>query len=209
MTHIYPIPNNNALYLYTNEHQILLRARTSDGMTRPTLLAGDYADGLCDTLFQGVIYFAYLSQNNKLVVRNTQVQSSFYEIPLSSAFVLQTQTLQLCSLEECLLLFYMATDAKTGISSLHLDFPLNPEKNDIFYNTPVTDTQPVSNEKELLELKNALTTLREELKQSQQETAHYQTMLESATVQYNDLMHVAEKYREEAIKWRNKFIIRE
>ena len=54
MTHLYPIPNTNALYLYTNEHQILLRARTNGGMTRPILLASDYAGGLCDTLFQGM-----------------------------------------------------------------------------------------------------------------------------------------------------------
>lgn len=33
-----------------------------------------------------------------------------------------------------------------------------------------------------------------------------QQMIESAKAQYEELMHVAEKYREEALKWRGKFI---
>lgn len=209
MTHLYPIPNSNALYLYTNEHQILLRARTNEGMTRPTLLVNDYAAGLCDTLFQGTVYFAYLSLDNRLIVKSAQTNSSFYELSFTESTVPKSSSLQLCTFGEHLLLFYLLQEADTNASSLHLDFPFNPEKNDIFYNTPVVMPQDTQWKNACEKAENELQSLKETLAQSQAETAHYQKLLESAAIQYNDLMNVAEKYRDEAIKWRNKFVIRE
>ena len=47
--------------------------------------------------------------------------------------------------------------------------------------------------------------LRAMLDKQEAETAQLQTMISSATNQYNELMHVAEQYRDEAIKWRSKF----
>ena len=208
MTHLYPIPNTNALYLYTNEHQILLRARTNEGMTRPILLASDYAGGLCDTLFQGIIYFAYLTKNNKLVVKNTQAHSSFYEVSFSDATLPKKNKLQLCSLEEHLLLFYLISDKENNTVALHLDFPFHPEKNDIFYSTPVSMAEDTNWKDAYEKQKTELQQLKDSLSQSAQEVAHYQSLLANSTQQYNDLMYAAEKYREEAIKWRSKFIVR-
>lgn len=47
--------------------------------------------------------------------------------------------------------------------------------------------------------------LREMLDKREAEAAQLQAMISSATNQYNELMHVAEQYRDEAIKWRSKF----
>ena len=50
-----------------------------------------------------------------------------------------------------------------------------------------------------------LESLRKMLKAREEENERFRAMISSATNQYNELMHVAEQYRNEAIKWRSKF----
>lgn len=44
-----------------------------------------------------------------------------------------------------------------------------------------------------------------QLEEKEKQIDDLNEMLQRATTQYNELMHVANSYREEAIKWRNKF----
>ncbi|MBR1771477.1 MAG: hypothetical protein IJ747_05565 [Lachnospiraceae bacterium] len=44
-----------------------------------------------------------------------------------------------------------------------------------------------------------------QLAEKEAEIARLRKMIESASDQYSDLMHVAEQYRDEAVKWRSKF----
>ena len=47
--------------------------------------------------------------------------------------------------------------------------------------------------------------LQTQLEEKEKQIDNLNEMLQRATTQYNELMHVANSYREEAIKWRNKF----
>lgn len=55
-------------------------------------------------------------------------------------------------------------------------------------------------------LQNQLIGTEAKIQQKNIQIQRMQEMIERATQQYNELMHVAEQYREEAIKWRSKFL---
>lgn len=62
-----------------------------------------------------------------------------------------------------------------------------------------------SNTKELPALQEELQGLHGQLQAQSRIIQRQQEMIESATSQYNELMTVASRYKEEAIKWRSKF----
>lgn len=59
---------------------------------------------------------------------------------------------------------------------------------------------------QLAEKEQELRNIRQSLAESEKKTHHTELLLERAKTQYAELMDVATKYREEAIKWRSKFL---
>ena len=70
-----------------------------------------------------------------------------------------------------------------------------------------TDQKDKTNQKEQLnQMKQELTTARETISEQTREIKRLHSVIQSAVRQYNDLMQVASQYRDEAVKWHNKFV---
>ncbi len=64
----------------------------------------------------------------------------------------------------------------------------------------------VQDEQKITEYENQLNTYMHENRQAMQTISQLEATIESAKAQYNELMETAIAYRDEAIKWRSKFI---
>ena len=64
----------------------------------------------------------------------------------------------------------------------------------------------MQNEQKISEYENQLNTYMQENRQALQTISQLEATIESAKSQYNELMETAIAYRDEAIKWRSKFI---
>ena len=64
----------------------------------------------------------------------------------------------------------------------------------------------MQNEQKISEYENQLNTYMQENRQAIQTISQLEATIESAKAQYNELMETAIAYRDEAIKWRSKFI---
>ena len=72
---------------------------------------------------------------------------------------------------------------------------------------PCQDTGSLKqNEEKIHEYEIQLNTYMQQQAQSKQVIAQLEATIESAKAQYNELMETAIAYRDEAIKWRSKFI---
>ena len=64
----------------------------------------------------------------------------------------------------------------------------------------------MQNEQNISEYENQLNTYMQENRQAIQTISQLEATIESVKAQYNELMETAIAYRDEAIKWRSKFI---
>ena len=64
----------------------------------------------------------------------------------------------------------------------------------------------MQSEQKISEYENQLNTYMQENRQAIQTISQLEATIESAKAQYNELMETATAYRDEAIKWRSKFI---
>ena len=64
----------------------------------------------------------------------------------------------------------------------------------------------MQNEQKISEYENQLNTYMQENRQAIQTISQLEATIESVKAQYNELMETAIAYRDEAIKWRSKFI---
>ncbi len=64
----------------------------------------------------------------------------------------------------------------------------------------------MKNEEKIAEYENRLNTYMQENRQALQTISQLEATIESASAQYNELMETAIAYRDEAIKWRSKFM---
>lgn len=254
MPNLYTVNQDYALLLYASENQIYLRYKNAENFGRQIILANNYSHGLCEDFYHGVIFYAYVSTKNKLILRNTQSMQILYLIDLLENEDSAANNPQLCVYKGQLIIFYLLLDTKTAHYHLHCDFPFHPEKNmtlsqnyadmpyfthaicnqylfliityhnmsqifgmdenfilkpitDMLKNIPDNHPQLLAWEQKYIKQEELIQSQKNALEQSKLEINTYKDMIERAKYQYNDLMHVAEKYREEAIKWRSKFTI--
>ena len=64
----------------------------------------------------------------------------------------------------------------------------------------------MQNEQKISEYENQINTYMQKKRQAIQTISQLEATIESAKAQYNELMETAIAYRDEAIKWRSKFI---
>ena len=214
MSGIYQVDCETALFLYAREHNIYMRYKTGPYFGKPTLLAGDYNFGLVEVATTSTLYFAYISTQNTILVKNLSGEiifsTPFTRIPGANFnFVFSKVS------DEPFLLYPASSCAD---SPLQYTFPLLERQPAPFTPCPggIKTIHPIvsanrlfllavcDNQTLLYCLSDALTP-HILLTDNSKELQRLQMQLDSAITQYNELMDVARHYKEEAEKWRGKY----
>ncbi len=271
MGNVYSIDAERNLILYHSGKNIYLRSSTGEALTRAVSLAGDYAESLSDTIYQGTIFYAYQNTEQDIIIKNITDTNPYYKI--SSQDTPDCLQPQLTVFQNMLMLFYFVKNPVNEHYLLKCVFPDNTDKrllfSEEFEDTPVINLVPTSKNlylhlhslesnytlqldeslsycrlmpqntlttKEASQYENRIQQLTDEhIKELQQQQLHFEKQLssmnsqlkkelseeteqfrseiakrnaiiDSAKRQYDELMNTAIKYRDEAIKWRNKFV---
>ena len=231
MANVYALDTERNLILYPSGQNIFLGTSIGKAFTRAVSLCNDYYQNLSDVIYKGTIYFSYQNNSHDIIIRSiTDTEPVFqilqHEIPDCFAprlFVFQDNLLLFYSvknpLDDTYLLKGIFPDEKTKRFHFPTSFADIPNVTPLITDTlslicilagnqisfwQIGDNLSLSklkliNENALSDKYNA------EIAHLRQELSTRDTMIESAKRQYNELMDTATKYREEAIKWRNKF----
>ena len=231
MANVYVLDKERNLILYPSGQNIFLGTSNGKAFTRAVSLCSDYSKHLSDVIYKNTIYFSYQNSNHDIIVRNITDTEPVFQIAQQE--IPDCFAPQLFSLHNNLLLFYSIKNPLDDTYLLKSIFPDQKEKklnfsvsfSDIPMIYPlITGTKiflciiastelsfwQIHNSQLVSKLslmdENALTDKHlSEISRLQKELSIRDAMLESAKHQYNELMDTATKYREEAIKWRNKF----
>lgn len=210
--------------LYSFQNLILTQNIAGDRQTRSLVLCNDYGHSLCYLTYKDEIIYAYVTRLNQIVVRNaSKGQTLFVE---KAKYANAKRLLELCEFAGNVLLFFcediseeaydlcfsvVEGNEKRGRLPLHLPLPteimLAQGKHNIYLELSGCEKEEKPRLYRISEdfIFEAMPE-KESLIASKREIEHLKKQIMSATSQYNELMQVAEQYREEAIKWRNKFI---
>lgn len=235
MSYLYETAGGQGFFIYKNQNEIILRKKEGHQFYLPVIMVRDYKSGLNDTVYNSAIYYTYINENGALVVRsvleyvfpferqagenvsfNSPSLTAFYGRLI--LFYMEKNTgegeenyrlhgiLPYEGEREILNVDLGNKDAQYKVVCLNeclLVFVEN-EKGYVLYEAS-NDLQLVaqdrienSNEQELAMLKSSLM-------EQQKEINFYKSQIESAKRQYQELMQVAEQYREEANHWSGKF----
>ena len=204
MANVYTAGSDRRLIIYSISRYIFLRTAYIDGIERPIMLVSDFLDGLSDVVLGDTIYYAYQNQNGDILVKNVMNNEALFRVKSSENPDMHCP--QLVVNKDRLMLFYMVTNPLTDRLSLRAVYPL--EEGDSL-NIPV-DCENVDmlmqNEQKISEYENQLNTYMQENRQAIQTISQLEATIESVKAQYNELMETAIAYRDEALKWRSKFI---
>lgn len=127
MAIFYQPEKDQLCFIFPDETKLLFLQKKSDFYYRPTILCNQYRSDLSGIPHEASFYYSYLSTDQTLHVRKIGEAEPFYhpsELPDTAHILFPTLT----SLDSTLLLLYLITDS-SGTLLLHLDFPLNPDKN--------------------------------------------------------------------------------
>lgn len=224
MAAIYENGYNRSMLLYENGGRILLRHKSGESIGRPVILANDFGEGLTDVRCSGTIYYAYINETGQLILRSISDQHILYQVKDAAQLVCHKP--RLAAFMSQLLLFYIEqnTERQTFFircaapfrRDLALPGELARSAGCLFQSCPSLDVTATGNllfviactKKQSLVIRIDETfRILPQQESSAQEIARLNAMIESATRQYNELKSVAEQYRDEALKWREKFYI--
>lgn len=184
MGSIFSLSNHKYIYLYPQNQSILFRSSSYDSFSHPVSLCQDYLSDDTEIIFQGTIYYCYISVERQLIIKNISVSEPVYRSDFTGKHP------KLLTINARLAVIFWEKDdtdvinilyplEQGSIQKMHRQTPVHSE--------PALDTSLIEEayKKQLLE-KDAL--------------------IESIKQQYNELMDTASKYRAEALKWRSKFL---
>ena len=235
MSYLYETAGGQGFFIYKNQNEIILRKKEGHQFYLPVIMVRDYKSGLNDTVYNSAIYYTYINENGALVVRsvleyvfpferqagenvsfNSPSLTAFYgrlilfymekntgdgvenyrlhgilpyegEREILNVDLGNKEALyKVVCLNECLLVF------------------VENEKGYVLYEAS-NDLQLVAQDRVENRNEQELAMLKSSLMEQQKEINFYKSQIESAKRQYQELMQVAEQYREEANHWSGKF----
>lgn len=224
MANVYTAGKDRRLIIYSISRYIFLRTAYADGIERPIILAADYFDGLTEVIWNDTIYYAYQNQNKDIIVRNVLDTNIVYQTRCNENPDMHCPCLAVCNGK--LVLFYMVTNPVTenmGLkcvlpmqSGLQVEVPTECDNIDmyqvycvqgrLYLYTDVMYQVTEPGRYRCLIYQDEENNITETIAYYQRRIEELEATIESAKTQYNDLMETAISYRDEAIKWRSKFI---
>ncbi len=215
MPNFFTFENGNSMLIYPHETQILMHRKRGSQIGYPAAVATDYKKDFDAISYRGTIYYLYCNDEDHYVIKSILSTESLYLLPFSGEIL--TSRIHMIGAE--LVLFYVEkyTDCtQTPAYQLSFVCPFSsriPPQAIISLPAPLLFyCYPL--EKGLFVFVKGQTEIRfyvigsdfsvQSLHPDQEVAALY-AAIESAKTQYNELMEVAGKYRDEAIKWRGKY----
>lgn len=214
---VFFVGKSRYMVLYTYSHGIFQCILEGGQAGRPVLLVEDYREGFTAASYHMAAYYAYISQSGDVRIRSLSGRDEDYRI-LSYPGKKMYQPV-LVPFRDELILFYAVGQENYEICGKYIGsdrytvlpyvFPRIPEYSclgqgdKILFSISLEETlfYAYSEEKEWECLKNGATN-----DNSARVIQEKDQIIESIKSQYEELMDTAEKYREEAKKWRDKYI---
>ncbi len=170
-------------YLYAHNNNIISRPFVSGPFTSQTTLATDFLSDLSYCSHNNIIYYAYINTDNRLSIKNTLSSVNLYDISSVDGSLFVAPHISIHD-GVFLLTYSLYTPA---------DNKYMPK---LFYlkNSPL--------EIDFAQKDASLTSAYEELLKEKD------AIIDNIKLQYDNLMDIANKYRDEAHKWYRKYIDR-
>ena len=235
MSYLYETAGGQGFFIYKNQNEIILRKKEGHQFYLPVIMVRDYKSGLNDTVYNSAIYYTYINENGALVVRsvleyvfpferqagenvsfNSPSLTAFYGRLI--LFYMEKNTGD--GVENYRLHGILPYEGEREILNVDLGnkealykvvclnermlVSVENEKGYVLYEAS-NDLQLVAQDRIENRNEQELAMLKSSLMEQQKEINFYKSQIESATRQYQELMQVAEQYREEANHWSGKF----
>ena len=235
MSYLYETAGGQGFFIYKNQNEIILRKKEGHQFYLPVIMVRDYKSGLNDTVYNSAIYYTYINENGALVVRsvleyvfpferqagenvsfNSPSLTAFYGRLI--LFYMEKNTGE--GVENYRLHGILPYEGEREILNVDLGnkealykvvclnermlVSVENEKGYVLYEAS-NDLQLVAQDRVENRNEQELAMLKSSLMEQQKEINFYKSQIESAKRQYQELMQVAEQYREEANHWSGKF----
>lgn len=235
MSYLYETAGGQGFFIYKNQNEIILRKKEGHQFYLPVIMVRDYKSGLNDTVYNSAIYYTYINENGALVVRsvleyvfpferqagenvsfNSPSLTAFYGRLI--LFYMEKNTGE--GEENYRLHGILPYEGEREILNVDLEnkealykvvclnermlVSVENEKGYVLYEAS-NDLQLVAQDRVENRNDQELAMLKSSLMEQQKEINFYKSQIESAKRQYQELMQVAEQYREEANHWSGKF----
>ena len=235
MSYLYETAGGQGFFIYINQNEIILRKKEGHQFYLPVIMVRDYKSGLNDTVYNSAIYYTYINENGALVVRsvleyvfpferqagenvsfNSPSLTAFYGRLI--LFYMEKNTGD--GVENYRLHGILPYEGEREILNVDLGnkealykvvclnermlVSVENEKGYVLYEAS-NDLQLVAQDRIENRNEQELAMLKSSLMEQQKEINFYKSQIESAKRQYQELMQVAEQYREEANHWSGKF----
>ena len=235
MSYLYETAGGQGFFIYKNQNEIILRKKEGHQFYLPVIMVRDYKSDLNDTVYNSAIYYTYINENGALVVRsvleyvfpferqagenvsfNSPSLTAFYGRLI--LFYMEKNTGD--GVENYRLHGILPYEGEREILNVDLEnkealykvvclnermlVSVENEKGYVLYEAS-NDLQLVAQDRVENRNEQELAMLKSSLMEQQKEINFYKSQIESAKRQYQELMQVAEQYREEANHWSGKF----
>ena len=235
MSYLYETAGGQGFFIYKNQNEIILRKKEGHQFYLPVIMVRDYKNGLNDTVYNSAIYYTYINENGALVVRSVLEYVFPFERQAGENVSFNSPSLTAFYGRLILFYMEKNTGEGEENYRLHGILPYEGEREilnvdlgnkEALYKVVCLNERmlvSVENEKgyvlyeasndlqlvaqDRIENRNdqELAMLKSSLMEQQKEINFYKSQIESAKRQYQELMQVAEQYREEANHWSGKF----
>lgn len=235
MSYLYETAGGQGFFIYINQNEIILRKKEGHQFYLPVIMVRDYKSGLNDTVYNSAIYYTYINENGALVVRSVLEYVFPFERQAGENVSFNSPSLTAFYGRLILFYMEKNTGEGEENYRLHGILPYEGEREilnvdlgnkEALYKVVCLNERmlvSVENEKgyvlyeasndlqlvaqDRIENRNdqELAMLKSSLMEQQKEINFYKSQIESAKRQYQELMQVAEQYREEANHWSGKF----
>lgn len=185
MSSIFTLSNNKYVYIYPQNQSIVFRSSSYDSFSQPIFLCQDYLSNDSELIYQGNIYYCYISLSKQLIVKNISVREPLYQGDFSGI-----NPLLICIDSKLVVIYWDKFD--TGV--INVLFPLEEG-----YIKKMHQQGPVHSE--------AFSNFSSMKEAYEKQLLEKDELIESIKQQYAELMDTATKYRAEALKWRSKFLV--
>lgn len=224
MRSIYSDGQDKTLLLYPYQNMIFFRTIIAENTWKPIMLCNDFLYSLSDSIYQDNIYYSYINKDYNIVIKSITDQSVLYQLDGDSSLT-YIQPSILSFLGKLLLIYAV----KNPINNTYFIKGILPFEKEQSFSVPdtfssvsninylISDRLILSiyckNQSHIYEVtkdfqcipykENSIS--EEEIKPYKDEIKQQKDIIESIKKQYEELMQTAYRYREEAIKWQNKF----
>ncbi len=232
MRKIYQAEGNRSLLLYPYEKRIYMRSLLGERAEKAVVLAYDYLDNLSDVFYQDTIYYAYISQKHEVVVKNILEQKELFsgfspsglECFLPTIEVISDRLVVLCFIKNPLNQKYyikgffplekkgfLLSEGYEGIEEKEIgcidkqNMIYLKDKNRIRFWKIQSKSGNWETQRLYVKEQSELEIVIKEADKRKQLLKEKESLIESIKKQYEELMQTATAYREEAIKWREKY----